>query len=491
MAIRIDATQPTIIEITDVIRDDWMSLLILLRDADDSTRGKAISDAMAPIDSALHELDYNRAVEYLLTVSRFALEIKDEKICSSFSRYFSQKFYTVVDQLETFLGTENEETFNSAFDLYHLLSSVWGENWQKGKRYKLEGNLFEQIALYSDALAKPIYLEKSRQSYFKGGDIENAERIARLKSDCIRNSPFSFSSTPLPDDIADQIKHGFEKRLELWNSLPENDMFGHLVHDFFGVIPKAFDQKKAIAQCTDPLLVIMENSDICLSLTSEKHSGRTSNSSTPISNFLRNHENCNRTLQRCILSRFITPFKKWLCTEDIVQLEDGTEEKDLVLDNVIDAIIAYSFITESTAKGLKDGLVAFVNGYNRYALSVLIPLFEAALRERVLAEGIWVIKHKEVKSLEEYLVFETVLSKASQIFEDNLIEFFHKWFSTKDGVGLNLRNDHCHGIMHHESYCDWITTGTILCYFFLCQPKKSSHFDIDEIDEPLKKRCGT
>ncbi len=470
----------SIIEITEGVRTNWTNLLEHLRNVDDASRGNAIKNAVEPIDFAMNDKDYHRCVEYLLAVSRFAKKIEDETTRKKFCGFFSKKFHAVVGLLEPFLGTKEGDVFSRTFDLYHLLSlSAWGQAWQDGKRFKLDGKLFEQLSNYSDALAKPMHLEKSRHSYFNGGDIENAERVARLKSECIRSCSVPLASTQLPEELEKQIRTCFETRLSAWTDLPATDKFCHLVHDIMGVIPATFDLEKAKSECDDPLLLLMENSNVCSSILTDSHSGRTSNATSPTSSFLRNDENCYRTLQRYTLTQFTQSFKEWLCSEEEAQMEDGATEKIIVLHKVIHAIQALAFFSDSTLKGLEDGLVAYVNGYYRYSLSVLLPLFEAALRDRVLAEGVWVIKHKEVMSLEEYLVFETVLTKSSQIFDDNCIEFFHKWFSTKKGVGLNLRNDHCHGILSHESYCDWIATGTILSFIFLCRSKKSVNLELD------------
>lgn len=484
----------TILVISDEVRSNWNELMLLLRDSTADSLRKVRIDTLAPIDSALEELDYNRAVEYLLAVSRFTLEIDNEQERNKFRGYFTKKFCTVINHLETFLESENSETFNRTFDLYHLLSTVWRSSLKKtecySSIYNLEGKLFEEISKYSDELSKPMHLEKSRQSYFKGGDIENAERVARLKSECVKNCTISFSKTQLPYELETQINEDFEKRLKLWYELPANDKFGHLVHDILGFIPNAFDLNRAKAECNDPLLLLREESDICISMRRDRNTGRTSNSTAPISFFLQDYENFNRTLQRYTLTLFTKPLKEWLCTEVFLEMQDGNHVTATVLHQVLQAIKDNSFVSESTLHGLEEGLVAYVNGYYRYSLSVLLPLFEGALRERVISEGLWVIKHEESESLEKYFGLEKVMEKSVHIFGSNLLEFFNKWFSTKDGVGLNLRNDHCHGILPHESYCDWIATGTVLCYFFLCQPKKRPHFEFEETDELIDKGAG-
>lgn len=105
------------------------------------------------------------------------------------------------------------------------------------------------------------------------------------------------------------------------------------------------------------------------------------------------------------------------------------------------------------------------------ALACWIPCFERSLRERLTGLGVRVYSHETKPGIERGLLLDSLIEEAKAHFDERTTLFWKHWFSHVDGVGNNIRNEHCHGYLEAEQYCDWLALGTLLAFLFLLAPR--------------------
>jgi len=129
---------------------------------------------------------------------------------------------------------------------------------------------------------------------------------------------------------------------------------------------------------------------------------------------------------------------------------------------------------ENSTDHFMEGLTAWMTGYSHVALSFWLPFFENALRVRIAALGEDVVSPKERTGIEDFVVFDTLLKKALNHYPARTVEFWRKVFTTRNGLGWNLRNSFCHGILPYAAMKNPVYSVAVFLSILFLISKKSA-----------------
>ena len=122
-----------------------------------------------------------------------------------------------------------------------------------------------------------------------------------------------------------------------------------------------------------------------------------------------------------------------------------------------------------------EGIAAWVSGCPQAAMSFWLPFFESALRYRLGKLGEDIINPQPRPGIEDFIIFDNLLKKATNHYEERTVEYWRMIFSKHNGLGWNLRNAFCHGILPLSAMkVNTYSLAVFLAYLFLLYTKEKS-----------------
>jgi hypothetical protein len=227
-----------------------------------------------------------------------------------------------------------------------------------------------------------------------------------------------------------------QNALNRWKQADCHNKFSLLLSDFAYIRPEPYVPEN---DPDEDILVsgILEECDIMKSIGLSPVDGRIT-SGKMVSPKERIHYDSHTTLIELFLVAFLEPVKQWLNSKDnddgVHQCVGGAFKQHLNWD---DHIIEY----------FMEGMIAWLTGLPHVVLSFWLPFFENALRIQLATFGVDVICHQERTGLEDFVLFDNLLRKAEKHYPIKTVLYWRMIFSTQNGIGWNLRNTFCHGLL--------------------------------------------
>lgn len=342
----------------------------------------------------------------------------------------NQEFRNLIDAL---LQTND---FESTIRLNRLQSFTWFHNL-KEVEFK-RGIISERLSNFSNGIGRLIKLQETRNYYRRANRQEDASRIQQMLSARVREIDFGPSITlPADSPIAAEINEMIQHSLNLWQTVENDQKLDYLAGDFSGVRPTPFDPNQP-----GPTNLfasgLLEEAGIIQSIEVSPDDGRVDagrTASTPE----RIHYLTGEMLLVAFLRELAEPVKNWLKAP-----YDGEHR---VYQRIGGFLKAYLTWDDDAIEKFMEGFSAWLSGHQHIALAFWIPLFEDSLRKILGDLGEDIISPQERPGIENFVLFDGLLGKAKDHFEEKTVEYWRHVFSTKSGLGWNIRNSFCHGLL--------------------------------------------
>jgi hypothetical protein len=428
-------------------------IVYLKNNLDTPNRGEAVLQIKAKIQGLIDVNEWEQAESFFYAFNQ------SFKKADNIHSIIKNEFQFFVNSL-----LKLNQEFSILILLYHLTNLPWFEQIDDSE-YK-RGCIAENLSPHGMGILKIQKLQEARRHYRKALKNESAARVQRILSAEVR------SFTWCRPSAIDQENQGLIKirqmvadNLQTWKTQPNENKMGMLASDAFGICPIPYQERQE--ECQDFFLSgFLEQAGAIQTVGLSSNDGRVdAGKMAPIReriNF-KSHEQ----IMLIFFSDFSIPVKEWLILKNgenrVFQLVEGSLKTNLGWD-------------ENSILYFMEGMTAWLSNYPQVAQSFWIPFFESALRNRLADFGEDVINPKPRIGIEDFILFDSLLKKAEKHYQAQTVEYWRLLFSTKNGLGWNLRNDYCHGILPLiVMKQDLFTFAVFLAYLYLLYPCKNDN----------------
>lgn len=351
------------------------------------------------------------------------------------------------------------EEFEDVMTLNRLQSYFWFQNVEDTE-YK-KGIIAEKLSVFGQHMVRLINLQDARSCYRRANRREDAARIQRMLSQEVRQFELG-PPTTIPDNssIAAQINGMITRALEEWQSEDAGAKMSALAADFAGIRPTPYDPNQS--RSSDIFSSgLLEELGVIRTIGISTGDGRVDTgrmASTPE----RIHYESTDVMLRSFLRAFVDPVKAWL------KIPEGEFR---VYQTVGGSLYQYLDWDDNSTEVFMEGLTAWLSGHPQAALAFWIPAFEESLRKRLADLGEDIISPQDRPGIENFVLFDGLLGKASRHFDESTVLFWRIIYSTNNGLGWNLRNLYCHGLLPIQAMRNEVFVLAIFqSFLFLLHP---------------------
>ena len=347
-----------------------------------------------------------------------------------------------------------------AFSITMVLNHLQNLSWFEGvpnSQYK-RGIIAEHMAPFGQGILEVAKLQEARNYYRRAHRDEDIARVQQLLTQKVT----SFSCNPIPTEIPqnpvfEHLQNMVQEALRGWLEETNDRKMAMFVADSIGIRPDRYREQHEEG---DDIMVsgFLEESGIIQTIGINPEDGRV-NAGRMAPAQERIHFSSWEEIYLTFLYTFIQPVKEWLLSDEgdnkVFQLIGGSLVSNLNWD-------------DNTTSYFMEGMNAWVSGYPQVALAFWLPHFESALRGSLNNLGEDVINPQSRPGIENFILFDSLLTKAENYFEEQTVEFWRFILSTRNGLGWNLRNTFCHGLLSLQAMKNDMNAFTVLqAYLFL------------------------
>jgi len=414
-------------------------------------RGKAVENVKRKISSLINN---NNSKEAVIFFGEFENEFKGN---SSILNILKNNFNNLVDKL-----FHSEPNFDTIIKLNKLERFFWFKQIENVNFIK--GYIAEKMSTFGNDITEIIKLQESRGYYRKANRVVDAARVQCTLSGKVKAfswAPVNLISVDNP--IIEEIRANTMQVLEAWKKGTNEEKMSFLVADLASICPSPYLME---IDCNDDIFssAALEQCGAIQTVGMSPEDGRVNSGKMPFVPERIDFKDYEINLL-IFLQMFIEPVIDWLKSIDgnahVYQLLDISLKKHLRWD-------------EKSSNYFIKGFIAWMSNYPEVALSFWLPFFESALRNQLVQKGEDVINPMGKTGIEKFILLDGLLStKAQSHFNSKTIEYWKRLFSTnKNGIGWNLRNAFCHGLLSMEEmkkniYC----LAVLIAYLFLLQER--------------------
>jgi hypothetical protein len=387
-------------------------------------RGEAVTSIKRKLNAYIESQDWDTAIDFLREYS---------EVFSSHPtvlNIISTEFSILIDRLLSLASD-----FQAVMKLDYFSSMPWFEGIQESTLKR--GKIAEWMADFGQGITSIAKLQEARKHYRRVHAIEDEKRVQHQLSELVKKNVWSSGPVMRPDNpIYQKLLGHTQEAFNVWKEADNRTKMNMLVHDFAGISPDPYTPD---SQPTGDIFLsgILEEAGVIKTVGLSPEDGRV-NAGPMASSRERIHSDATDAIIHCFLRQFSEPVVEWL----------HENERDSGVYQIIGGTLKQHLDWDENATGLfMEGLTAWMGKYPHVALSFWLPFFENALRMRLAALGEDVVSRKERTGIEDYIVFDTLLKKALNHYPDRTVAFWRKIFTTTNGLGWNLRNSFCHGIL--------------------------------------------
>ena len=254
------------------------------------------------------------------------------------------------------------------------------------------------------------------------------DKVKSFWSNAVQFSPV-FQNNPCYVKLQEEISNN----LKAWQNQSNEIKFWKLKSEFSDFIIAIFDTP---LKTYNDLGSIIESLHV-IKKVDLSQDGRV-NAADVVSLDERNNFHVNQNILLIYLNAFSKPVKEWLSSQEndfqIVECVGETFKQHLNWD-------------ENSYKYFMHGINAWISGYPEVALSFWLPFFETALRNQLCSFGEDIINPNPRSGIEDFIIFDGLIKRAYKHYDRGIVEYWRTVFSTQNGLGWNLRNEFCHGIL--------------------------------------------
>jgi hypothetical protein len=405
------------------------------------------------------------AVRQIKAKIQYLLDAKDWKNAESFFYEFAHSF-NPVDNINGIIKDEFQIFVNSLLGLNpelptllildHLTALPWFEHINDSE-YRC-GYIAENLATFGQDILKIRKLQEARSHYRKAHKGEDAARVQRLLSSEVRSFTWYPSARiDRENPFFEEIRRNVAENLKRWHDRSNENKFSDLVTDAMNIRPTPHQERQDEFQSIFTS-GILEQAGVIQTVGLSPEDGRVDAGRMASSRERIDFESYEQLLLP-FLSDFSAPVKEWLTLK---------EDENSVFQYVSDALNKNLKWDENAFLYFMEGMKAWLSNYPQIAQSFWLPFFESALRNRLEDLGEDVINPQQRHGIEDFVLFENLLRKAEKYYKLETVEYWRLLFSTKNGLGWNLRNSFCHGILPLSAMKqDMIAFAVFLAYLFL------------------------
>jgi hypothetical protein len=418
----------------------------LKENLDTERRGEAIARVSAKLAADLSGSQWDGAVDFLWEYERtFSGN-------TSILNIVSTDFSALVD---AFLS--QGAVFGATMSLHQLSNMHWFDGI--GEPHAKRGVIAERMAGFGSGIVEVLKLREARAHYRSAQRTEDVRRVQERLSARVKTMGLSPSPLLPPDHpIAVALSTSTKDALDAWDKADNPTKLQMLVCDFAGVRPLPYSPELVP---TDDIYLhgFLEEVGAIVSVGVSTDDGRVNAGRMPPSRE-RIHDKSWDAELGSFLTAFSGPVVSWLKTQDgdrhVCAIVSATMRKSLEWE-------------DSATEYFMEALTAWVSGYPQIALSLWLPFFENALRMQLASLGEDVISPQPKPGIEDFVVFDTLLRKAGGHYDCRTVEYWRKILCTSNGLGLNLRNAYCHGLLPIGAMrSDSLALAVFMAYLFLC-----------------------
>lgn len=408
-----------------------------------SSRGDAVAKVQSAIGSLLDRSDWISAETFFHEFQEvFQENASDLGIVKNAFVAFSERLLDLPESFEV-ITILNRLQYFSWFDSLGEVNRKKGYIAENMARFSQGGEIFE--------------LQKARLFYRKAHLPKEVERIQAILSEKVRSFKH-FAPMPLPEGFCNSTQEEIRKILEEWGRQTNEVRWISLVIDHYGIRPSP---PRDMSPSRDIFPSGLLHDLGVIQGFGVSSDGRT-NSGTMAKPFERDEDSSWEFCFRLFLSAFVAEFSKWLTSQDEGQPVHG---------KLISSLRTQLSWDDNSIQHFNAGLAGWLNGFPEIALSFWLPYFESALRLRLADLGEDIISPKEKPGIEDFVGFDGLLNRAGNHYEERTVRYWRKIFSTEQGLGWNLRNDFCHGLLPMKTMKEYeYSFAVLIAYLFLLQP---------------------
>lgn len=411
-------------------------------------RGEAITNIKNRLSEMIESFDLDTAYNFFIKYEKMFVD--DTKILN----IISDKFTELLEKCK-----QNSNEFKILIGMHSFERFYWFQN--NPKKAFLKGYIAEQLSIHTFGVGKILQLREARAFYRKAHLKDDIIRVQQELTKAVKE--FEFSSPVIIGEMSPatlKLKEITKKCLNIWVSADNEKRFVMLTIDFAGIRPSPYD-KNSISN-EDPLLAdFMTECGIVQKVNLSGHDGRV-NVGNSVTTREEIHNDSQEHILIVFLNEFVSPILEWLKSKD----ETGSH----VFNRIINSLQEHLDWDENITSYFTDGLTAWLSGYCQMALALWLPFFEQVLRHRLGEIGEDVINPSAKPGIEDFVVFENLLKKASNYYDVRTITYWNKLFSTINGLGWNLRNSFCHGALPlNVLKQDVIGLAVLIAFMYLLQ----------------------
>lgn len=323
-----------------------------------------------------------------------------------------------------------------------------------------KGYIAEHLATFSQGGGEIFELQKARSFYRKAQRPKDVSRIQGILSERVRSFNLWTPIVP-PRELVASIQEGAKKYLDTWLGQDDETRLSLLILDHFGV--------RSTVSETENIGKDLFSSGFLQDLGGIQTVGVSSDGRTNSGEMAKPFERDNFSswdyCHRLFSGVFSDEVKKWLARKD------GELQ---VCGKVSATLRQHLSWDENSTEHFNEGLAGWMHGFPQVALSFWLPYFESVLRHRMADLGEDIISPRERAGIEDFVMFENLLSKALNHYDETTVRYWRWAFSTENGLGWNLRNNFCHGLLPIQVMrADVYPLAVLLAYLFLLQPVSS------------------
>lgn len=409
-------------------------------------RGEAIRLLRERFSSLLENCDWAGAENFFRD---FHQEFCDD---SSSLGIVKGEFNRLVDKLITRIPD-----FQSVVRLNRLMDFSWFDLVEDAN-YK-RGWISEHLARFSQR-GELIELRKARRWYRLAQRHEDTRRVQAVISEKAKSFNIWAPNLP-PDHLVESIRHAAEESRQKWLDQSSEIRMEWLIYDGFGIRPSPPNRKGPCGNIFSSGL--LEELGVISSIEVSSDGRISFEKSVPLYERIdfESWDFCHRTF----LDSLTHEIKSWLLTQ---------ENEAQVYERVSSTLQQRLEWDENLSQHFNAGLTGWISGLPEIALSFWLPFFEAALRLRLVELGENVVSSRERMGVEDFATFDSLLNKALGHYEDSTVRYWRRVFSTENGLGWNLRNDFCHGLLPMKAMrLEMLPLAVFFAFLFLLQSEQS------------------
>lgn len=415
-------------------------------------RGDAVRDIKGKIQEIIEAEDWKSAEDFFWDYSN---AFNGD---TSVLNIVSTEFQTVIDKLIAL-----EPDFNTIILMNNLKGLHWFENIEDSS-YK-KGYISEHMADFGQGIAEIAKLQEARKYYRRAHRDDDTARVQERLSQKVKS--FTWAPT-LPRSEANpaipQLQEKITEILQRWQDESNENKMRILAEDVTGIRPQPYQDVQA--EGGDIYLAgFLEQLGVIETVSISSDDGRVNSGEVASSNE-RIHFNSHELILTSFLKAFEGPVKEWLLYQEdevqVCQYIGGSLKTALDWNN-------------DSTKYFMEGMAAWMEGYPHVALSFWLPFFESALRNKLGMLGEDIINPQPKPGIEDFIMFDNLLKKADNHYNIGTVEYWRMIFSTSHGLGWNLRNAFCHGVLPVSAMkVNIYTLAVFLAYLFLLHTKENA-----------------